>query len=59
MDDGAITVEGAEACQGELAIGHGSLGNGIINADGAQSHGAEREALLERGHNWVRQRMWK
>ena len=42
MDDGAITVEGAEACQGELTIEHGSVGNGIIDADGTQLHGAER-----------------
>ena len=42
MDDGAAAVEGTEACQGELAIEDGSLGNGFIDADGAQSHGAER-----------------
>ena len=42
MDDGIITVEGAEACQGEPTIEDGSVGNGIIDAGGAQSHGAER-----------------
>ena len=42
MQDGAITVEGAEACQGGLAIEDGSLGSGIIDADGAQPRGAER-----------------
>ena len=44
-------------CRGELAIEDGSLGNGFVDADGAQSHGAEREALMERGHNLVRQKM--
>ena len=43
-------------CRGELAIEDGSLGNGFVDADGAQSHGAEREALMERGHNLVRQK---
>ena len=41
MDDGAVTVEGAEACQGELTIEDGSLGNGIIDADGAQARGVQ------------------
>ena len=47
MDDGAITVEGAEACQGELTIEDGSLGNGFIDADGAQSHGAEGVSVVQ------------
>ena len=42
MDDGAAIVEGTEACQGELTIEDGSVSNGTIDADGAQSHGAER-----------------
>jgi len=41
MDDGAITVEGAEACQGELTTEHGSVGNGIIDANGAQARGVK------------------
>jgi hypothetical protein len=35
-------VEGTETRQGELTIEDGPLGNGFIDADGAQSHGAER-----------------
>ena len=35
-------MEGAEACQGELAIEDGSVSNGIIDAGGAQARGAER-----------------
>ncbi len=42
MDDGAAAVEGAEACQGEPTIEDCSVSNGTIDADGAQSHGAER-----------------
>ena len=42
MDERAAIVEGTETCQGELIIEDGSLGNGSIDADGAQSHGAER-----------------
>ena len=42
MDDGAAAVECAEACQGELTIEDGSMSNGTIDADGAQSHGTER-----------------
>ena len=42
MDERAAIVEGTETCQGELTIEDGSVGNGTIDADGAQSHGAER-----------------
>ena len=42
MDERAANVEGTETCQGELTIEDGSLGNGFIDVDGAQSHGAER-----------------
>ena len=41
-DDGAITLEGAEACKGEVTIEDGSVGNGFIDVEGARSHGAER-----------------
>jgi hypothetical protein len=41
MDDGATIVEGTEACQGEITVEGGSLGNGFIDADGAQARGAE------------------
>ena len=58
MEDGgwsAITVEGAEACQGELTIEDISVNNGIIDADGAQPHGAERvsdaQGAQVAGHN--------
>ena len=42
MDERAVTAEGADACQGELTIEDGSMSNGTIDADGAQSHGTER-----------------
>ena len=42
MDERAAIVEGTETCQGELTIEDGSVGNGTIDADGAQSHRAER-----------------
>ena len=42
MDERAANVEGNETCQGELAIEDGSMDNGTIDADGAQSHGSER-----------------
>ena len=32
MEDGAITVEGAEACQGEIAIEDGSVCNGTTGS---------------------------
>ena len=35
-------MEGSEACQGELAVEDGSSDDGIIDADGAQSHGDVR-----------------
>ena len=41
MDDGAAAVECAEACQGELTIEDGSVGNGTIDADGAQARGVK------------------
>ena len=41
MDERAAIVEGTETCQGELIIEHGSVGNGIIDADGAQAHGVK------------------
>ena len=41
MDDGAITVEGSAACQGELAVEDGSVGIGTIDADGAQARGVK------------------
>ena len=42
MDDGAITMEGAEACQGELAVEDGSVSNRAVDADRAQARGAEK-----------------
>ena len=42
MDERTAIVEGTETCQGELAIEDGSVGNGTIDADGAQARGAER-----------------
>ena len=42
MDDGPVAVEGSEACQGELAIEDGSVGNRVYDAGGTQSHGAKR-----------------
>ena len=41
MVDRAAIVEGTETCQDELTIEDGSVGNGTIDADGAQPHGAE------------------
>jgi len=41
MDDGATIVEGTEACQGEITVEGGSLGNGIIDANGAQARGVK------------------
>ena len=38
MDDGAVTVEGTEARQDEIAIEESSMGNGTTDADGAQAH---------------------
>jgi len=35
-------MEGTQTRQGELTIEDGSLGNGFIDADGAQSHRVER-----------------
>ena len=35
-------MEGTEECQDELTTEDGSVGNGTIDADGAQSHRAER-----------------
>ena len=34
-------MEGTEECQDELTTEDGSVGNGTIDADGAQSHEAE------------------
>ena len=42
MDERAVIAEGTETCQGEFTIEDGSVGNGTIDADGAQSHEAER-----------------
>ena len=42
MDDETVTVEGTEAHQGVLTIEDGSMDNGVINADGAQTRRAER-----------------
>ena len=41
MDERAAIVEEAEACQGELTIEDVSVGNGIIDADGAQARGVK------------------
>ena len=38
VDDGAVTVEGTEARQDEIAIEESSMGNGTTDADGAQAH---------------------
>ena len=42
MDERAVTVKGADACQGEITIEDCSVSNGTIDADGAQVRGAER-----------------
>ena len=47
MDERAVLVEGTETRQGELIIEDGSVGNGIIDADGAQARGAERVSIAQ------------
>ena len=41
MDERAAVVEGTETRQGELAIEDGSVGNGTVDADGAQARGVK------------------
>ena len=40
-------VKGTEACQGELTIEDGSLGNGFIDADGAQARGVKGVSVAQ------------
>ena len=41
MDERAAIVEDTEACQGEPIIEDGSVGNGTIDANGAQARGVK------------------
>ena len=47
MVERAAIVEGTETCQGELTIEDAPLGNGIIDADGAQARGVKGVSVAQ------------
>ena len=47
MDERAVIVEGTEAHQSELTIEDSSMGNGTIDADGAQARGVKGVSVAQ------------